>query len=445
MKTGGFIPVGVQGINSKIKKLIKDNIITDPSNIQKVLEKYCPEVLICYDLFFGKTTKYSKINQKLFNYMTMLKTGNFQNIPIRLDSGGYQINSGRYDYQKSMDLFHYYYDYIANYNQVIDKAFVLDMPPSDKDKLFTSWKQVEDLNRQSYSIAKELNKDQKMIFVFHMASREIESIWTDLLEEYYDDYSLFSVGGIAANIDNSSSRAVNFMLALYKTMKATIKRNKTSLNFHYLGGGQYQYILIFELFKKFFKEMYGITINFTFDSSGYLLLLTQSKMYPHWNGELKRVVPIKFKEHELSNMLDGMTYKMTLIDLLNIFSNNHNLDINIRRVYTKEGKMNHVTHFLTTLLYYESYNRIIEYSSRKANELFDLYMNHDIEEFVKLYIDTHVRLNIRGFLTRDTKKTATDMYKCLDLFKTMNDDHYYHVFNKSALTINKLNQKIMTI
>ena len=72
------------------------------------------------------------------------------------DSGGFQISIGRLSRRESDLLRVMYYDWIEEYHEVLDKAFILDIPPGPGCEIFHNFDDVYKLNLESYERARSL-------------------------------------------------------------------------------------------------------------------------------------------------------------------------------------------------------------------------------------------------------------------------------------------------
>ena len=444
MIQSGFVPVDASGLNSKYQYLLKEDIDIDESKLIQFFENNLPEVLVCYDAVFGGRKTYSKVNDKFSEIMKTTKTL-FPNVDIRVDSGGFQINVGVYDRQKSLDLMEYYYEYINNFQDSYDKCFILDLCPGSNSIAFNNWDEVESWNKKSYRIASESNDKKNLVFIFQMYTQEIEKIWSKLLDEHFDRYEWFSVGGIASNKGKVGNKAIGFAMAIFKTLRKAIETGRKELNFHFLGGKQYNYILIFELLKRHIKEVFNIDFNYTFDSSGYARYFTQYKTYEHFDNETNKAITFDLRSLNLDKRVrDNDLTQDLFLKYINEVCTISGINFKVTDIYNSKGKSDSKMNFFSNLLILSNYRKVQLYIRSELDELYDGYKNNQ-ESFCNKVGDILLRLNSGGRISKHQKQMTTDMLKSLDLIRDMNLDYYNHILGQTAVTLWDLDGDTLTI
>jgi len=84
-----------------------------------------------------KTTNHIKQEVEVFQKCRNMKL--FDHSDFICDSGGFQISIGKFDTKQAHRLIDLYYDFLENHHSVIDKAFILDVPPGPGCKVFNSY------------------------------------------------------------------------------------------------------------------------------------------------------------------------------------------------------------------------------------------------------------------------------------------------------------------
>lgn len=249
-----------------------DNFTKD--HISKFLRETCSGFLHSYGQNFSGKKKYDRYNQiEADVYNKCRSWGFFDGCSFIADSGGFQISVGRMTKDESVLLRKMYYGWLKDYHQVLEKAFVLDVPPGPGCKVFETFDDVYDLNLESYQIAKELPDEvrKKMIYIHHFRTPKLWDIYTKILREndMFSAFQYHGTGGIVANMSaDMVIPCIIYIIPMIPLLNEAKKHGRDFLNFHILGGANFRDIMFYELFKKVVFDAHKIKLNITYDSSG---------------------------------------------------------------------------------------------------------------------------------------------------------------------------------
>ena len=171
MANSGYVLAGFETLATIVDNFIlgkrgrwNDNF-TRPQ-MSAFLSQACAGYLHSFGQNFANKKKYDKYNETEANmYRKCRDMGIFDGCTLIADSGGFQISMGRLSRRESDLLMTMYYEWLEQYHDVLEKAFVLDIPPGPGCEIFHSFDDVYDLNLESYERAKNLNDElrKKMI------------------------------------------------------------------------------------------------------------------------------------------------------------------------------------------------------------------------------------------------------------------------------------------
>ena len=441
----GFIPVGAGRIRNLVSRCCAADPLLNFNNIVQYIEDSVPSLLYAYHI----STKYNidRYNKHFDKYNEDVKK-TIRN-PLLIDSGGFDVNTGKFDRKKTFKLYDAYYDYLENYKNNYDQAFVLDLCPGENTIAFNNWGEVEKINNDSYNRCAILNQEEKnnYIFVFHMASNRVEKIWSALLDEYFDKYNYFGIGGLAGTSQSSMGRSLKVSLGLYKTLKKCVESGRKVLNFHFLGIGVNNYVLLFELFKKHIKEIHGIDVNITYDSSVVFSQLTKNKTLNYFDMDDELFHRVKMKPRELHLKFKDKGIGSELIcDVINKFSRKYNLRPDIKNIYDSKNKSETSAYqVLSVLRYFESFKDIANYCKKSIDNIYDFYKAGDYENFIDAYATVNKNLNYNNKKTYVIEKNLNTMLNSLKLLIDFDDNYYKYFIGKSDVIFNNLDKYILDI
>lgn len=302
MLLSNYVCAGFETLSGIADRFIKssnyDNHFTK-EDINRFFSTTCNKFLHSFGQNFrGKNNykNYKKSEADLFSKCR--STGLFNKSIFFTDSGGFQASIGLLDKKEFNTLYTLYYEFLQEYLNVYDRAFILDPVPGPGCKLFDTIDDVERMNTQSYLTALKMPQEvrDKMVYIHHFRTPKLWNIFTKLLVEndMFSHFKHFATGGIVANQGSDTQiPCIVYTIPLIPLLNQAKKHNFKVFNFHILGGATYRDVLFYELFKKHVGEQHGIELNITYDSSGLFKGLMQARMVNFLEGKIIRKMDIK--------------------------------------------------------------------------------------------------------------------------------------------------------
>ena len=164
----------------------------------------------------------------------------FDGCTMIADSGGFQISIGRLSRRESDLLRVMYYDWIEEYHHLLDKAFILDIPPGPGCEIFHNFYDVYKLNLESYERARALPDEirKKIIYIHHFRTPQLWDIYTKIMRdnEMFPMFEYHGTGGIVANMSSDMIiPCIIYVLPIIPLLNEAKKYGRNYLNFHVLG------------------------------------------------------------------------------------------------------------------------------------------------------------------------------------------------------------------
>jgi len=188
----------------------------------------------------------------------------FQGCKLYVDSGGFQICTGKVKPEILDSVMHIYYEWLCE-NKSYDYAFTLDIPPA-----MTSYNGMDEnmLNRKSYEIAVGLPDEirKKMIYIHQFGSPTSYKLFRDMLVDLdvVNKFNFFSLGGLVGGYREFPVYPVVFgVIPIIRELK---RNKKNIINLHILGQSNSAIVVILALLKKYIKQFHDIDTNITYDS-----------------------------------------------------------------------------------------------------------------------------------------------------------------------------------
>jgi hypothetical protein len=414
------------------------------AEVSNFLSSTCSGFLHSYGQNFANKKKYDKYNQteaNMFNKCRDMQI--FDNCNFIVDSGGFQISTGRLT-RKESDLLHImYYDFIEEHHEVFDKAFILDIPPGPGCEIFKNFCDVYKLNLDSYTRAKELPDHirKKLIYVHHFRTPKLWEIYTRILRDYdmFSSFEYHSTGGIVANMSSDMTiPCIIYVLPLIPLINEAMRNKRTYLNFHILGGANFRDVLYYELFKITVKKKHNFDLNITYDSSGPYKQVMHAR-FLHAKDEYNRIRKMSIKENDLNYRF---MWDRTTIDnyqhLMNKMADKWKFKrIDIDGVYgmyeNKSGIMTSTFHAdvkAYSILYaLNIYSEIHEEMRIFAEKVYPIYEAGLMEEFYHECFKITRTIN-QGNQTKKQKIKSHSIPKSLDMLGDLDEDYCKHLITK---------------
>jgi len=413
-------------------------------DISNFLSSTCSGFLHSYGQNFPNKKKYEKYNQNEANMFKKCRDMRiFDDCNFIVDSGGFQISTGKLTRRESDLLYTMYYEFIEEHHEVFDKAFILDIPPGPGCEIFKNFYDVYKQNLDSYIRAKELPDEirKKIIYIHHFRTPNLWEIYTKILREY-DMFSAFEyhgTGGIVANMSSDMIiPCIIYVLPLIPLINEAIKNGRTYLNFHILGGANFRDVLFYELFKITAKKKHNFDLNITYDSSGPYKQVMHAR-FLHARDEQGYIRKMSIKGDALDKrfMRDRTTidnYQVLMDDLADKWEFKR---IDIDGVYgmypNKSGNLTSTFHAdvkaYSTLYALNIYSEIHHEMREFAEKVYPIYEADLMEEFYNECFEITRVIN-QGKLTKKQKVKAHSIPKSLDMLGDLDEDYCKYLVTK---------------
>ena len=451
MARSGYVLAGFETLASILDAFISgrkshyDDNFTRAA-MSKFLSETCSGFLHSYGQNFPNKKKYNKYSLSEANmYRQCRDMGLFDGCDFIVDSGGFQISTGRLT-RKESDLLlnNMYYDFLEEYHEVYDRAFILDVPPGPGCEIFHSFEDVYNLNLESYQKAKNLPDHirKKIIYIHHFRTPKLWEIYTKIMRDC-DMFSAFEhhgTGGIVANMSSDMSiPCIIYVLPLIPLLNEAIRHGRSYLNFHILGGANFRDVLFYELFKVTVKKNHNIDLNISYDSSGPYKQVMHARFFnvKDQHGYIRKM-SIKGDNLDKKFLPDLRVVDMCqrLFDEMSDNAGFKRIDVDgIYGEYpNRSGVMTETFHpdvKAYSLLYSLSiYPDIQEQMRQFAHKVYPIYESGDLELFYKECFDI-TRIINQGKLTKKQKIKSNSIPRSLDMLKNLDEDFCKYIVTKS--------------
>lgn len=361
---------------------------------------------------------------------------------IYVDSGGFQVAMGALktsDMPKFIDM---YCDFLMKYDSIYHYAFSLDLPPGPlENNVFTSYDQLEKLNRSSYQKLGSLpdNIKKKLIYVHHFRTPSIYDTWNKFLfhENLAEGYDNFATGGIVANMATDQAiPVILYCIPLSEILYYNKKLNKKSFNFHVLGGANHIDVFYHKLFEHHIKQVHDVDVNITYDSSALFKALAQGRFVPVFKSD-GSMIKMDLHSAYLHQRFEGQqTIEEKLYEILNECTNDYGfrkLTPKDDPVYTTIQPSNCLTFSRSIHMYgmcYFLYNYCMMEAIAKdyVQRIYPYYLSRDQETFDAICNELSVKLNGGKRSKKQTSKISS-LFRSLDLLT-----HIDLSYNRNIIT-----------
>jgi len=404
-------------------------------DISKFHSETCSGFLHSYGQAFSGKKRYKNYNKSEANvFIKCRNSGLFNKSLFISDSGGFQISIGKLTVNESNLLQILYYEFLEEYHHVLDRAFILDIPPGPGCEIFKNFNDLYNLNLKSYLRAKNLPQEvrDKIIYIHHFRSPKLWEIYMKILRDYdmFDSFKYHGTGGIVANMSSDMGiPMIIYVLPIIPLLNECIKYKRNRLNFHVLGGSNFRDIFFYELFQLQVKKIHNIDLNITYDSSGLFKGLMCGRFLQVYDNN-NNFVKLNIKSDNLEQRFKN---DMKVKDKFKSFIQ----DISIRHPYIKPIKIDNIYEvkedgsqgtFYEEIKVYamlgmlDQYSIVQEMMKNKAAEIFPLYEAGDFEKFNKESSKLVQSLN-NGKITRKQTIKSRSIIKSLDMLRDLDEDY----------------------
>jgi len=376
----------------------------------------------------------------------------YQGCKLIYDSGGYQISINKLPKQDLPEFTEMYYNqFLGEYHEDIDRAFILDLPPGPGCEAFENFDELYELNKISYLLAKNLPPEikKKIVYIHHFRSPKLFLGSTRLMREenLFDEFQYHGTGGLVAN--QSTDTKVSYLISsfpLVQLLNECIRFKRTSLDFHVLGNATFKDILFYQLMEHHIRHVHGINVRIGFDSSGLYGEVMTGRTIRTIDKNFN-VSKINLKEAYMDHRFIGsksQTNRQKLNEVIFEMCEETGLKPPPEQImhdvyYTaedkkKDGSIKYVRRFhpivrLYIALYYlYSYARATKLSTPIAEELYDAYTK-DLGLFSQGLGEFTRRANF-GKITRKQKLKSEGLDNTLKLLTHLNEERVFQLIRQ---------------
>jgi hypothetical protein len=439
----GYTVAGVETLMTIIDNFMlnKKNDFEDHftrEDISNFFNQVCSRYLHSFGQNFRGKKNYSDYNKREANLYTKIRQSKFfDSSNLIVDSGGFQISVGLLTEQESNILFEKYYQFLVDYNDVYDQAFILDIPPGPGCEIFKNFDQIYEKNLNSYLTAANLPDEirKKIIYIHHFRTPKLWNIYTKILRDndLYSKFDLFGTGGIVAtSAGDSEIPCIIYVIPLIPLLNETIKHKRNKLDFHVLGGATYRDLFFYELFKYHVKKVHNIELNITYDSSGLFKGLMIGRYFCTLDSENKiRKVDIKNNnlDKRFKDELKIIDVCKKVCDLLSTKYGFKQLQITDSIYSPVTGTFYEPVKVYLMLYMLEFYLEIELLMKEKVSQIYPLYQSENIENFISKCEQVTRDLN-QGKISRKQTSKSNSIIKSLDMLTNLDEDYCKHIVDR---------------
>jgi len=440
------MPSGYTVAGSETLMTIIDNFILNKKNnfenhftredISNFFGHVCNRFLHSYGQNFRGKKQYNTYNEKeALLFKKMRKSRFFDSSLFLVDSGGFQISIGLLSLYETKILFDNYYNFLKDYYDVYDQAFILDIPPGPGCKIFNSFDDIYKMNLSSYITAANLSNEirKKIIYIHHFRTPKLLEIYTKILRDnnLYPYFENFGTGGIVANSSGDSEiPCIIYVLPLIPLLNETIKYKRKYLNFHVLGGATYRDLLFYSLFQVHVKNVHDIDLKITYDSSGLFKGLMIGRFISVLDGD--RIRKVDLRSEKLNMRFKNNKKNIDIVQyVIKMLTEKYNFKhIQINEIYNEKTETFHEEIKVYLMLYIlEFYLELETLLKEKVKNTYSLYELEDKEFYINKIEQITRNIN-DGKITRKQKSKSNSIIKSLEMLTSLDEDYCKYVVNK---------------
>lgn len=387
-----------------------------------------------------KTQKiHHKHTQKIVDTVDFIRESKFMgDSTLYIDSGGFQVAMGALKVEDMPRFINLYFDFLKNNVNKYQRAFAMDLPPGPNTSVFQSYQQIEDLNRQSYTLMKQLPQEvkDKILWIHHFRTPCLYDCWTKFLweEDLADGFSNFSVGGLVAN--NATDLAIPIILYSIPISEIVLwckQKGIKKFDFHVLGGANYIDIFYHNLFSHHIRKLYDIDCNITYDSSAIFKGLAVGRFAPMFrrDGVLVKAdlrsstLHLKFdKEKSIQDCVYERINEMAAAYGMK------EIKPDVHPIYDeKRGTFERHIHMWLMMHIMRMYKDLEDYCKQYVQQVYPLYENGQLDEFRDACLEISSKFN-EGKLSRKMQVKSSSVIKSLDVIKNIDREYNRHIIQK---------------
>ena len=385
---------------------------------------------------FAGRKSYTSYSQKEADIFKTCRSYNIFNKSLfYVDSGAFQVSIGLLNRKEMETLQEIYYHFLVDYQDVYDRAFILDLPPGPNCTVFKDFDDVLNLNKTSYTTAMNLPDAvrDKVIYIHHFRTPKLWEIYTKILNEdnIFDKFQYHATGGIVANMSSDSAiPCVIYVLPLIPLINQAIKFKRNYLHFHILGGATFRDILFYEIFKIHVLKKHGIELNITFDSSGMFKGLMVGRFLHILDDQHVRKINLRSTALDLRFREDQKIVDIYREKISNMATRHNLKQIPMTEIYSKETGTFYKDVRVYSLLYMlDLYSEVENFIRDKSEEIYKMYEAGEYEVFNEQIRDLTQHLN-GGKITRKQTSKSSSVLRSLDMLTNLDEDYCKYIVSK---------------
>jgi len=433
-KTTGYVLAGFQTMSDILIKVQEKKFITEVQ-IKDFLAQNVNKYLISYGIGLKKGKPIDgKVTERFIKQLDKcLSSKAMSDCEVILDSGGYQLQCPMYmpNPSDTSSMIDQYHNLLTTQKEKYDWAFTLDVAPGGTYSAYDSWADIKKYNYESMEKVALLPLEvrKKMLFVCHMLTPKLKSIWDNMLTDgLADSVFNFSSGGLVSFSKCARNANVSlYVVSLISILNYAKQRGLKKFRYHFLGLSEFKDILCMMFYKRLINKYHGLDIEFTYDSSSLFKLLALGRFiyYPEWDKNQLHKLSLREARLDFQFKHSNKTNKDCYFEMLNDISKKFSIPVFGRNKLfydSKGGKFNDQVSFFGMLMVLKVFADMERKSEKIIDELMPIYESGDRETFDQRMFDVFQGLN-NNKLSKRVRGRACIVGNTLDLLKTLDADH----------------------
>jgi hypothetical protein len=356
---------------------------------------------------------------------------------IYIDSGGFQISQGAIHTKDMPEFMKMYHQFLTDNYDYYSHAFLLDIPPGPgSEDIFSTWDQVEQLNKESYQMSASMPQKikDKMIYIHHFRTPSIFKIFSKYLWEdnLAEGYNYFGTGGIVVNAASDLTiPVIVYTIPLASILRYAIQKGLKSFKFHILGGAGFAEVFYHKLFSYHIKQFHNIDVEITYDSSALFKGLIIGRYIPVLTNE-KNLIKLDLRSNQLHLRFDNTTINGKAFEVMNDLTEYgfKKLDQSIDSIYDPiTDTFSTPAHMYLIAHYLKFYREIEELSTEVVKTIYPLYKSGMVAEFDAACIEFTKKINA-GKVTRKQKAKTYSLHKSLKVLESLDEEYNMYLVSK---------------
>ena len=346
----------------------------------------------------------------------------FANCEFYLDSGGFQISTGKIHTDKVESLLDIYYGFLAE-DKNYDYAFTLDVPLT---KVSLGGNDVE-LNDKSYKIAASLSEDirKKILYIHHFGSPDKYLAFKYLLFKLdsINKFDRFSIGGLAAG-EYANFPVHSIAFGLVDLLKESIRTKRTLLPVHILGLSNNVYSLLSALFRRHIKACHGVDVQFTQDTISPIKDSMVSRSVNYIEHDAMRSIQFNRKNYKIPS------YQRIILERINLLEN-YGIDTSKFQLDEGDGlgMIGRSYLLLANLLFIHEREQIYDKVSEELYPLVEEQNYSELSNLIAYHTGKKAKYN------RQVANLLSNSFDLLESLDSNKQNHYAQYLSKTGLAV----------